>query len=110
MTTGLRAAHAAGHPRAEPSARFAIMHMSKLWTYRESNPDLFHAMEPFYRYTIGPQGMLDILNGSLPRVNRSAYIPKGFPAIKLLIQLLDSFIYPFYIIDRDIESHIIHLS
>jgi hypothetical protein len=25
-----------------------------LWTYGESNPDLFHAMEPFYRYTIGP--------------------------------------------------------
>ncbi len=25
-----------------------------MWTYRESNPDLFHAMEPFYRYTIGP--------------------------------------------------------
>lgn len=24
------------------------------WTYGESNPDLFHAMEPFYRYTIGP--------------------------------------------------------
>ena len=27
---------------------------SELWTYGESNPDLFHAMEPFYRYTIGP--------------------------------------------------------
>ena len=26
-----------------------------LWTYGESNPDLFHAMEPFYRYTIGPR-------------------------------------------------------
>ena len=24
------------------------------WTYGESNPDLFHAMESFYRYTIGP--------------------------------------------------------
>ena len=27
---------------------------SLLWTHRESNPDLFHAMEPFYRYTMGP--------------------------------------------------------
>ncbi len=25
-----------------------------LWTHGESNPDLFHAMEPFYRYTMGP--------------------------------------------------------
>ena len=25
-----------------------------LWTYGESNPDLLHAMEAFYRYTIGP--------------------------------------------------------
>jgi hypothetical protein len=24
------------------------------WTHGESNPDLFHAMEPFYRYTMGP--------------------------------------------------------
>ena len=24
------------------------------WTYGESNPDLLHAMEAFYRYTIGP--------------------------------------------------------
>lgn len=27
---------------------------SSLWTHGESNPDLFHAMEPFYRYTMGP--------------------------------------------------------
>ena len=25
-----------------------------MWTHGESNPDLFHAMEPFYRYTMGP--------------------------------------------------------
>lgn len=25
-----------------------------LWTYGESNPDLVHAMDAFYRYTIGP--------------------------------------------------------
>lgn len=24
------------------------------WTHGESNPDLFHAMESFYRYTMGP--------------------------------------------------------
>ncbi len=24
------------------------------WTYGESNPDPLHAMEVFYRYTIGP--------------------------------------------------------
>lgn len=24
------------------------------WTYRESNPDLIHAMDPFCHYTIGP--------------------------------------------------------
>ena len=24
------------------------------WTYGESNPGLLHAMEPCYRYTIGP--------------------------------------------------------
>gem|GEM_PF-2330715 len=24
------------------------------WTHGESDPDLFHAMEPFYRYTMGP--------------------------------------------------------
>src|SRR6185503_19608111 len=27
---------------------------SSLWTHGESNPDLFHAMESFYRYTMGP--------------------------------------------------------
>ena len=27
---------------------------SDWWTHGESNPDLFHAMEPFYRYTMGP--------------------------------------------------------
>lgn len=25
-----------------------------MWTYGESNPDLVHAMDAFYRYTIGP--------------------------------------------------------
>ena len=25
-----------------------------MWTHGESNPDLFHAMELFYRYTMGP--------------------------------------------------------
>ena len=26
-----------------------------MWTYGESNPGLLHAMEPCYRYTIGPK-------------------------------------------------------
>lgn len=25
-----------------------------MWTHGESNPDLLHAMEAFYRYTMGP--------------------------------------------------------
>ena len=28
------------------------------WTYGESNPDLVHAMDAFYRYTIGPLSTL----------------------------------------------------
>ena len=32
-----------------------------LWTYGESNPDLLHAMEAFYRYTIGPKRYFGIL-------------------------------------------------
>ena len=48
-------------PRLAPSA--SDLHIAKnlpqadfffLWTYGESNPDLFHAMELFYRYTMGP--------------------------------------------------------
>ena len=35
------------------------------WTHRESNPDLFHAMELFYRYTMGPRGGNCILSGYL---------------------------------------------
>ena len=31
--------------------RLPFVHM---WTYGESNPDLVHAMDAFYRYTIGP--------------------------------------------------------
>ena len=29
-----------------------------MWTHGESNPDLFHAMELFYRYTMGPVELL----------------------------------------------------
>jgi hypothetical protein len=25
-----------------------------MWTHGESNPDLVHAMDAFYRYTMGP--------------------------------------------------------
>ena len=34
---------------------------TNLWTYGESNPDLVHAMDAFYRYTIGPYSS-DILS------------------------------------------------
>ena len=39
---------------SERSTTELVARILTQWTYRESNPDLFHAMEPFYRYTIGP--------------------------------------------------------
>ncbi len=55
------ASRLAGRAPAERRSREAILpsgsknlQNSCWWTYGESNPDLLHAMEAFYRYTIGP--------------------------------------------------------
>jgi hypothetical protein len=35
-----------------------------VWTHGESNPDLFHAMESFYRYTMGPSRLILVQKSS----------------------------------------------
>ena len=44
----------AAKQNAALSAAFCFHRYTFLWTHGESNPDLLHAMEPFYRYTMGP--------------------------------------------------------
>ena len=42
-----------------------------MWTYGESNPDLVHAMDAFYRYTIGPMLPLRFCTGHPIKICRN---------------------------------------
>ncbi len=33
-----------------------LVHLVHLWTHGESNPELIHAMDACYRYTMSPRG------------------------------------------------------